>query len=97
MSDTTTCVYQSIYDESDSDDTKIIQYFMMHGMGLYIKVDSYVANMFYAWSLSYNTPVPVYIDKNKHFVSLNTYTTVFSWGAGNSNKNRMKKLDSLLW
>ena len=81
MSDTTTCVYQSIYDESDSDDTKIIQYFMMHGMGLYIKVDSYVANMFYAWSLSYNTSVPapqentveICIQGNKMFVLIYIY------------------------
>ena len=49
MGDPKTCVYQLIYDENDSDETKIIQYFIMHGLGLCMKVDSYVAHMFYAW------------------------------------------------
>ena len=46
MSDPTTCVYQFIYDENDNDGTNIIQYYIMHGLGLCIKVDSYVAHMF---------------------------------------------------
>ena len=48
MIDPKTCVYQFIFDVNDSDDTKVIQYFIMHGMRLCIKVDSYVAHMFYA-------------------------------------------------
>ena len=43
--------------------------------------------MLYAWSFSHGTEVPIFIKKNKHFISLNTYTTVFSWGCGNLNKN----------
>ena len=34
--------------KKESVDTKIIQYFVMHGLGLCIKVDIYVAHMFYA-------------------------------------------------
>ena len=83
-----TCDYQFIYYERDSVDTNIIQYFIMHGLGLFIKVDSYVAHMFYEWSFSHNTAVTIDIMKNKYFLSLNTNTTVFSWGDGNSNKNR---------
>ena len=49
MGDTTICVYQLIYDENHDADTKIIQYFIMHGLGLCIKVDSYVAHIFYAF------------------------------------------------
>ena len=49
MSDTTACVYKFIYNEKDSVDTNIIQYFIMHGLVLCIKVDSYVAHMLYAW------------------------------------------------
>ena len=48
MGDPTTCVYQFIYDENESDDTKIIQYFIMYGLVLCIKVNSYVTHMFYA-------------------------------------------------
>ena len=62
----------------------------MHGLGLCINVDSYVAHMFYAWSLSHNPEVPIAKKKNKYFLSLNTNTTIFGWGAGNSNKNGMK-------
>ena len=49
MGDTTTCVYKLICGEKDSFDTKIIQYFIMNGLVLCAKIDSYVAHMFYAW------------------------------------------------
>ena len=55
---------------------------------LCINLDNFVANMFYTWSLSHNIEVPIPINNNKYFLSLNTYTTVFYWGAGNKNKNR---------
>ena len=42
--DPTPCVYQFIYNKNDSDDTKRIQYFIMHGLGLFIKVDSYMSH-----------------------------------------------------
>ena len=70
VGDTTTCVYQFIYDENESDDTKIIQYFIMHGLVLCIKVDSYMSHMFYVWSFSHDTAVPVAIKNNKYFLSL---------------------------
>ena len=63
MGDSITCVYQFIYDEKDKNDTYITQYFIMHGLGLCIKVDGYVAHFFYAWSFIHNTAVP--IDTNK--------------------------------
>ena len=34
MGHPTTCVYQFIYDENDNDETKVIQYFIMHVLGL---------------------------------------------------------------
>ena len=87
MGDPTTRAYQFLYDEKYSVNTKRIQDFIMYGLGLCIKVDSYVAHMFYAWLLSHNTEVTISIKKNKYFLSLNTKTTVFSWGSVNSNKN----------
>ena len=57
MGDPTTCVYQFIYDENDSVDTEIIQYSILHGLRLFIKIDSYVAYMFYACSFIHNTSV----------------------------------------
>ena len=83
----TVCVYQLFFNSNDSNDTKMIQYFIMHGLGLCIKLDSYVAHMFYAWSLNHNTSVPTALKNNNCFIYLNTYTTFFSWGAVNSNKN----------
>ena len=87
MGDPTACVYQFIYDENHSVDTKVIQYFIMHGLVLCIKVDIYVAHMFYACSFSHDTVVPISINKTKYFLSFNTNTNVFSWGSSNSNKN----------
>ena len=46
MGDPTTCVYRFIYDEKDKNGTHITQYFIMNGLGLCIKVDSYVAHIF---------------------------------------------------
>ena len=88
MGDTTTCVYQLVNNEKDSVDTEIIQCFVMHGLGLCIKVDSYVAHMFYAWSFSHNPAGPIDIEKQKYFLFLNQNMTVFAWEAGNSNRNR---------
>ena len=78
MGDPRTCIYQFIYDENDSYDTNIIQYFIMHGLVLCIKVDSYVAYMFYVWSFGYNVEVPIAINNNKYFLLLNANTTLFS-------------------
>ena len=49
LGDPKTSVYQFIYDENDIYDTKIIQYFIMHGLELCIKLNSFVAHMLYAW------------------------------------------------
>ena len=68
VGDTTTCVYQSTYYENDSVDTEIIQYFIMHGLGIFIKMDSCVAHMLYTHSFSDNTSVPITKKKNKYFI-----------------------------
>ena len=81
--DPATCVYQFIFHQYDSNDTKIIQYFIMHGLGLCIKLNGFVSHMFYAWSSSNNKSVLIAINKNKYFPSLNAYTTVFAWGNDN--------------
>ena len=96
MGDPKKCVYQLIYDKNDSDDTNITQYFIMDGLGICIKVDSFVSHMFHAWSLSNNTAVPIAIKKNPYFIPLNTNNIVFDWRDGNSNKNRTQQLDSII-
>ena len=76
--------------------TKKLHYFIMHGLGLCIKVDSYVEHMFYAWSFSHYTAVEKATDNKKYFLFLNTKTTIFAWVSGNPNTNRTQKLDSLI-
>ena len=58
----------------------------MHGLGLCIKVDSYVAHFF---MYSHSVMIQQFQSQNK-ILSLNTNTTVFFGGAGNSNKNGMQ-------
>ena len=65
MGNPTTCFYQFIYDEKNKNYTQITQYFNMYGLGLCIKVDSYVAHMFYVWSFRYNIAVSIVRKKNK--------------------------------
>ena len=72
MGDLTTCVYPFIYNENDNDHTNILQYFIIHGLELCIKVDSYVTHMFYVWSFSHNTELLIAIKKEKYFFPLNT-------------------------
>ena len=62
----------------------------VQGFGLCINVDSYVIHMLYAWSFSHNTEVTIALNKNKFFLSLNTNTNLFAWGAGNCNKIERK-------
>ena len=78
MDDPTICVYHFIYNEKDSVVTKIIQYFIRHGFGLYTKVDSYVAHMFYERKFSHNTEVPIAIKNKKFHLDLNKNTDVFA-------------------
>ena len=52
--DITTCVYQLTLDENDSNDTKFIQNFVMHGLGLCIKFYGFLAHMFFSWPFSNN-------------------------------------------
>ena len=47
MVDTTTRVYQFIHDENESNYTNIIQFLIIHGLGLCINLDSYISHMFY--------------------------------------------------
>ena len=67
MSHPTTCVHQFIYDENNNDEMKTMQYFLMHGLVLFIKVYSYVDHMFYVQSFSNNTEVTIDIKRNKYF------------------------------
>ena len=89
IGDSTTYGYIFIHDENDNYDTKTIQYFVTHGLGLCIRVDSYVEHMCYACSFIHNTSVPIYIKNIKYYRSLNTNTALFAWGAYNPNKNIM--------
>ena len=44
----------------------------MHGIGLCIKINNYVVHMLYAWSLSQNIAVPIYMKQNKYYLYLNS-------------------------
>ena len=96
LGDPTTRVYQFIFDKNDINNTKIIQYFITHGLGLCTKLNIFVAHMFYAWSLDHNKEVPIAINKKKHSLSLNSYTTVFAWGSDNPNKTITQQLYSFI-
>ena len=81
--DTTTCVYQLIFDEDYSNVTNTILYFIFCGFGLCIKFDDFLAHIFYAWPFINNTAVTIDINNNKYLLSLNIYTNVFTWGGIN--------------
>ena len=64
LGDNKTCLYPLIFDKDDSNGTNIIQYFVIHGLGLCIKLNSFVAHMFYVWSFGHNRAVPISTKKN---------------------------------
>ena len=68
--------------------TKKYTIFLMHIMGLCIKLNAFVEHMLYVWSFSQNKSLSIDINHDKYFLSLNKYTTVFAWGYGNLNKNK---------
>ena len=76
------------FNQNYSNNTNSIRYFIIHGLVLFIKLISSVEHMLYAWSFSHNAAVPIAIKQNKLFIYLNTQTTVYIGGAGNSNKNK---------
>ena len=65
LGDTTTCVYSFLFDNEYIDITHILQFFDMYGLGICIKLNSYVAHMFNVWSLSHNMEVPTPIKQKK--------------------------------
>ena len=83
------CLSVYFYKE-DSGDTQIIQYYVMRGLGLCIKLNSSVEHMFYAWSFSHSTAVRIYMKQNSYLLSLDKYNTMFAWGGSNSNKTEHK-------
>ena len=80
LGDTNACVYWFTFDKEDSKDTQIIQYFVMHGLVLCIKLKSYAAHIFYTCSLGHNKASLTTIKEEKPYIYLDTYTTVFAWG-----------------
>ena len=72
LGDTTTFFYQFIFGENDSNDTKIIQCFIMYVLVLCIKLNSFVEHMLYVWSFSHNAAVSMANNHNNFFPSLNT-------------------------
>ena len=59
LGDTITCVYKFKVEKKEMDNTQIIQHFVMYGLGLCIKINNYVAHLFYYCSFSYNTAIPI--------------------------------------
>ena len=86
LGDLTTFFYQYFFRKYDSNGTNIIQHFVIHGVVLFIKLNIFVVQMFYSWSLIYNTAVPSYIKQNKCYLYLYAYNIVFAWFDENSNK-----------
>ena len=81
-----TCVCQIPFYDVDSQNTHIPHCFVMHVLGICIKLNSYVADMFYTWSLSHKTALPIYMRQNKYFLSFGTYNTSLSQGSINLHK-----------
>ena len=52
----------------------------MHDLGTCVKPQSYVAHMFYAWSFSHNTVVPVAKQGLSFYLSLDSCTILFFLG-----------------
>ena len=56
----------SIFDDNDSNEKNILQKFIMHVLGFCIKLEIFVAHMFYAWSSSHTTALPIDINQKNH-------------------------------
>ena len=80
LGDLKTCVYQVTFYKEDTDNTHILKYFVMDGLVICIKLNSYVAHIFYAWSFIHNASVTILIKHNKYYLYLYTNTNVCCLG-----------------
>ena len=80
LGDPTTFLWVHFY-QYGSNDTNIIQYYIVHLLVLCIKINGSEVHKSYAWSLSHNTEVPIAIKQKTYFLSLSTYTNLFYWGS----------------
>ena len=69
LGDLKTFVYQVTFYKEDTDNTHILKYFVMDGLVICIKLNSYVAHILYAWSFIHNASVPILI-KHKNIIFL---------------------------
>ena len=69
LGDPKTFVYQVTFDKQDTDNTHMIKYVFMEGLVICIKLNSYVAHIFYAWLFIHNASVPILI-KHKNIIFL---------------------------
>ena len=79
----TTFVYQFTFDKEDRKYIQVIQYFLIYGLGIWIKLDSCAEHMFNFFLLIHNIKIPIVLKGNKYDLPLNTFTTVFPQGDGN--------------
>ena len=75
-----TCIYQLNFDKEVIDNTQDLQYFSMHSVGIFIKLNSYISHMFYAFPFHHNTVILILLEVNKYYLDLYTQTTVFLFG-----------------
>ena len=78
----TTCVYQFIHDERNVEvNVRILQYFVMAGLGLAVEVNSHACHMMHAYAFAHCTAIPVMIVGDTYFLTSENDTNVFAWGS----------------
>mmetsp|Transcript_7289 Transcript_7289/g.13285 ORF Transcript_7289/g.13285 Transcript_7289/m.13285 type:complete len:637 (-) Transcript_7289:103-2013(-) len=78
-----TCAYQFVYrTESLKDEIELVQYFILAGLGVSVRMSSFVVHMMYAHTFSHMTAMPLVIKSGKVYSKSNGDVNVFAWGAG---------------
>ena len=66
--------YHFIYNKLDANGRYILIYFAMHGVGICVELENFVANIFYERSFSHVTAFPVALNEEHICLSLESFT-----------------------
>ena len=77
----TTCIYQFMFGPNKKESQgKVIQYFIMAGLGIAVEVNTNVCHMMHAYTFGHCTAIPFIMVGGKYFLTSSDGTTMFAWG-----------------
>ncbi len=87
LSNPTKCAYQFVpfRGKSVDDDVVVIQSFMMLGIGMSLRLKSFLSHIFHSGCYQHNTSIPLFLQSGKVYMFTHPDVRIAAWGAGKSS------------